>query len=71
VVSFTSRSALTLGKWVSLRAREDNMEKRRFFILPGLELQSLAGPALSQPLYRLRYCATIKKKIIIITIISN
>jgi hypothetical protein len=40
---------------VGLRAGLDNIEKRRFFALPGLELRLLSRPESSQSLYRLRY----------------
>jgi hypothetical protein len=40
---------------VGPRAGLDNMEKKKFFILPGLELRPLGRPARSQSLYRLRY----------------
>jgi hypothetical protein len=33
----------------------DNVEKRKFLILPGLELRPLSRPTRSQALYRLRY----------------
>jgi hypothetical protein len=33
----------------------DDVEKRKFLILPGLELRPLGRPARSQSLYRLRY----------------
>jgi hypothetical protein len=33
----------------------DDVEKRKFFTLPGLELLSLGRPARSQSLYRLSY----------------
>jgi hypothetical protein len=38
-----------LGGWV------DDLEKRKFLTLPGLELRPLGRPARSQSLYRLRY----------------
>jgi hypothetical protein len=41
--------------WVDPRAGLDDMEKRKFLILPGLELRILGRPARSQSLYRLRY----------------
>jgi hypothetical protein len=40
---------------VDPRAGLDNMEKRKFLILPGLEPQPLSRLARSQALYRLRY----------------
>jgi hypothetical protein len=44
-----------IGAWVGPRAGMDEMEKTKFFILPGLELRLLGRPARSQSLYRLRY----------------
>jgi hypothetical protein len=38
---------------VGPRAGMDNVEKRKFLTLPGLELQPLGRPARSQSLYRL------------------
>jgi hypothetical protein len=40
---------------VDSRTCLDDVEKRKFLTLPGLELQSLSRPALSQSLYRLGY----------------
>jgi hypothetical protein len=37
------------------RAGVDDVEKRKFLALPGLELRTLCRPARSQSLYRLRY----------------
>jgi hypothetical protein len=37
------------------RAGLDDLEKRKFLTLPGLELRTLRRPARSQSLYRLRY----------------
>jgi hypothetical protein len=37
------------------RAGLDDLEKRKFLTLPGLELRPLGRPARSQSLYRLRY----------------
>jgi hypothetical protein len=36
-----------IGGWVDLRAGLDDLEKRKFLILPGLELRSLGRPARS------------------------
>jgi hypothetical protein len=44
-----------IGDWVSPRASPDDMEKRKFLILPGLELRPLGHPARSQSLLELRY----------------
>jgi hypothetical protein len=40
---------------VGPRAGLDDVEKRKFFTLLGLELRPLGRPARSQSLYRLRY----------------
>jgi hypothetical protein len=37
------------------RLRLDDVEKRKFLTLPGLELRNIGRPACSQSLYRLRY----------------
>jgi hypothetical protein len=42
-----------IAGWVDPIASLDNMKKRKFFTLLGLELQSLGGPARIQSLYRL------------------
>jgi hypothetical protein len=34
-----------IGGWVGFRAGLDNLEKRKFLTLPGLELQPLGRPA--------------------------
>jgi hypothetical protein len=44
-----------VGGWVDPRAGLDDVEKRKFLILPGLELRPLDRSARSQSLYRLRY----------------
>jgi hypothetical protein len=44
-----------VGGWVDPRAGLDDVEKRKFSTLPGLELRPLCRPARSQSLYRLRY----------------
>jgi hypothetical protein len=38
----------------------DDVEKRKFLTLPGLELRPLGRPARSQSLYRLRYVKTLR-----------
>jgi hypothetical protein len=43
---------LWVGDWVASTAGLDDVEKRKFLTLPGLEL---GRPARSQSLYRLRY----------------
>jgi hypothetical protein len=64
VVSFTPRlftpgerapGTHWIGDWVDPRAGLDDVEKRKFLILPGLELRPLGRPVRSQSLYRLRY----------------
>jgi hypothetical protein len=44
-----------IGGWVGPRGGLDDVEKRKFFILPGLEVRPLCRPAPSQSQYRLRY----------------
>jgi hypothetical protein len=44
-----------IGGWVEPRVGLDDVEKRKFLTLPGLELWPLSRPARSQSLYRLRY----------------
>jgi hypothetical protein len=44
-----------IGSWVDPRAGLDDVEKRKFLTLPGLELRPLDCPARSQSLYRLSY----------------
>jgi hypothetical protein len=41
--------------WVDPRACLDDVEKRKFLTLPGLEIRPLGCPARSQSLYRLSY----------------
>jgi hypothetical protein len=48
-----------IGGWVGPRAGLDDVEMRKFLIVPGLELRPLARPARSQSLYRLRYPCSI------------
>jgi hypothetical protein len=64
VISFTPRPLYTrerdrgthwIGGWVGPRAGLDAAEKRKFLILPGLELRPLGRPARSQSLYRQHY----------------
>jgi hypothetical protein len=63
VVSFTPLSLYPregapctywIGGWMGPRAGLDDLEKRKFLTLPGLELRPLDRPARSQSLYRLR-----------------
>jgi hypothetical protein len=44
-----------IGGRVGTRAVLDDVEKRKFLTLPGLELRPLGRPARSQSLYRLSY----------------
>jgi hypothetical protein len=44
-----------IGGWVDPRFGVDDVQKRKFLTLPGLELRPFGGPARSQSLYRLRY----------------
>jgi hypothetical protein len=44
-----------IGGWVGPRTGLEDVEKRKFFTLQGLELQPLSLTARSQSLYRLRY----------------
>jgi hypothetical protein len=44
-----------IGGWVDPRAGLEDVEKRKFLTLPGLELWPLGRPARSQLLYQLRY----------------
>jgi hypothetical protein len=41
-----------IGGWVGPRTGLDEMERRKFFTLPGLELRPLGPPARSQSLYQ-------------------
>jgi hypothetical protein len=43
------------GGWVDPRAGLEDVEKRKFLALPGLELRPLGRPTRSQSLHRLRY----------------
>jgi hypothetical protein len=43
-----------IGGWMDPRAGLDDLEKRKFLNLLGLELRPLSRPARSQSLYRLR-----------------
>jgi hypothetical protein len=44
-----------IRRWVGPRADLDDIEKRKFLTLPGLELRPLGNPARSQSLHRLCY----------------
>jgi hypothetical protein len=63
VVSFTPRGKIPppssthwIGDWLGPRAGLDDVEKRKFLTLPGLELRPLCRPARSQSLSRLLLC---------------
>jgi hypothetical protein len=44
-----------VGGWLEPRAALDDMDKRKFLTLPGLEFRHLGPPGRSQSLYRLSY----------------
>jgi hypothetical protein len=46
---------LWIEGWADLRAGLDDVEKKKFLILPGFELRPLGCPVRSQSLYQLRY----------------
>jgi hypothetical protein len=54
---------------VGLRAGRDDVEKRKFLTLPGLELRPLGHSARSQSLYRLRYPVSLPYENIIIIVV--
>jgi hypothetical protein len=74
VVSFTPwwlysqgespRYPLDRRLWVSPRAGLDDVEKRKFLILPVLELRPLGCPARSQSQYRLSYSDSSLKRVV-------
>jgi hypothetical protein len=47
-----------IGGWVGHRAGLDDVEKRKFLTLPGLEVRPLGRPARSPSLHRLRYAGS-------------
>jgi hypothetical protein len=49
-----------IGGWVGHRNGLDDVRKRKFLTLPGLELQPLALPALRQSLHRLCYPVSLR-----------
>jgi hypothetical protein len=49
-----------IGGWVDPRVNLDDLKKRKFLTLPGLEMRLLGCPARSQSLYRLCYPGSIK-----------
>jgi hypothetical protein len=50
-----SPSTYWAGGWVGPKAGLEGVNKRKFLILPGLELRRIGRPVCSQSLYRLRY----------------
>jgi hypothetical protein len=44
-----------IGGWVGLRSGVNDVEKRKFLTLPGLELRAISRSARNQSLYRLCY----------------
>jgi hypothetical protein len=78
VVSFTTRPLYSRGKaptqwiggWVDPRAGLDDIEKRKFLTLMGLELLTLSRLARSQSLYRLHYPGSLELVILQINIIT-
>jgi hypothetical protein len=52
-----------IGGWVDPRADLDDVEKRQFFNLPGVELRPLGHSASSQSLYQLCYPGYVLMKI--------
>jgi hypothetical protein len=44
-----------IGGWVDPRVGLEDVEKRKFLTVPGLEFRPLGRPARSQSLYQLRY----------------
>jgi hypothetical protein len=49
-----------IGSWVVPRAGLDDVDGRKFLILPGLKLRPFSRPARSQSLHRLRYQTSLK-----------
>jgi hypothetical protein len=50
-----------IGGWICPRAGLDDVEKRIFLTLPGLEFRPLSRQARSQSLYRLRYPGSVSE----------
>jgi hypothetical protein len=59
---FTART-YRLGGWVDPRVGLDDVEKRKFLTLLGLELRPVGRPVRSQSLYRL--CSKIKNTVLL------
>jgi hypothetical protein len=53
----TTRGTHWMGCWVGTRTSLDDVEKKKFVTLPGLELRHITHPAHSQSLYRLWYAS--------------
>jgi hypothetical protein len=51
-----------IGGWVDPRAGLDDVEKKKYLILPGLEVRPVGRPARSRSLYRLRYFGLKRRK---------
>jgi hypothetical protein len=66
----TTPGTYCIGSWVVPTASLDDMERRKFLTLPGLELLPLCPPAHSQSLYRLRHPGS-QNVIKVITIMRN
>jgi hypothetical protein len=49
--------------WMDPRAGLDDVEKRKYLILPGLELRTFGRPTHGQSPYRLRYPGSLLKEI--------
>jgi hypothetical protein len=60
-----------IGGWVGLRAGLDDLERRKFLTLPGLELRHHGRPARSYSLYRLRYPGSPCKLLFIPNLYTN
>jgi hypothetical protein len=53
-----------MGVWVDPRAGMDNLEKRKFLALSGLELRTLNPQAHSQSLYRLHHPGSLMETVV-------
>jgi hypothetical protein len=56
-----------IADWVGPRAGFDDLEKRKFLTLLGLEIRPLVRPARSQFLYRLSYAGSQDEKVTVNT----
>jgi hypothetical protein len=50
-----------IGGWVDPRVGLDDLEKRKFLTVPGLELRHVSHPGRSQSPYRVRYPGSLKR----------